>query len=154
MGHTPGVEAGDNATVILGETSEPQTDLMLRIATGKGSSQLTEEGQYVVGPPELVAEIAHSSRALDLHQKLDDYQAAGVSEHLVCSVEDEGIFGRSFSTSKSIQPNRDGILKSSVFPGLWLCEPAFIQQQTPSILETLQEGLRSKQHESFCKRLS
>src|SRR5207302_559487 len=30
-GSTPGVESGDNATVMLGEEGEPQPDLLLRI---------------------------------------------------------------------------------------------------------------------------
>src|SRR5262245_44455807 len=30
-GHTPGVESGDNATILLGEEAEPQPDLYLRI---------------------------------------------------------------------------------------------------------------------------
>jgi hypothetical protein len=66
---TPGVEALDNATAILGEESEPQPDSALRILPEFGGQTKTDEDDYVVGPPELVAEVAYSSRAIDMHQK-------------------------------------------------------------------------------------
>lgn len=40
-GHTPGVECGDNATVELGEWSEPQPDLYLRISPEHGGQSQT-----------------------------------------------------------------------------------------------------------------
>ncbi|HEX9831979.1 MAG TPA: Uma2 family endonuclease, partial [Mycobacterium sp.] len=42
-GATPGVEAGDNATIILGEDSEPQPDLMLRILPAFGGQSRTTD---------------------------------------------------------------------------------------------------------------
>ena len=35
------------------------------------------------GSPELIVEVAYSSRSYDLHGKLRDYQAAGVREYVV-----------------------------------------------------------------------
>ena len=61
---TPGVELLDNAPTILGEESEPQPDLALRIlAAFLGQSRETKD-DYVEGPPELMMEISHSTRAL------------------------------------------------------------------------------------------
>ena len=57
---TPGVETSDNATAILGEESEPQPDLALRILAECGGQSGVDERDYYTGPPELVAEIAHS----------------------------------------------------------------------------------------------
>src|SRR5262245_51716684 len=52
MSATPGVEGGDNATVLLGDDAEPQPDLYLRILSEYGGqSQVTGE-DYIVGPPE------------------------------------------------------------------------------------------------------
>ena len=54
---TPGVEAYDNATNILGEQSEPQPDACLLIAPTKGG-QTRSEDDYIVGAPELIVEVA------------------------------------------------------------------------------------------------
>src|SRR6266446_1483212 len=50
--HTPGIEALDNATTILGDESEPQPDLTLRILTEFGGQSREAEKDYVEGPPE------------------------------------------------------------------------------------------------------
>jgi hypothetical protein len=42
----------------------------------------------VRGAAELLAEIAYSSVAIDLHLKKDDYQKAGVREYLVVCVRE------------------------------------------------------------------
>src|SRR5579871_4314083 len=84
---TPGVELLDNATTILGEESEPQPDLALRILSTYGGQSLESDQDYVAGPPELIVEIAHSTRAIDMHQKRADYQRADVREYLVLSIE-------------------------------------------------------------------
>jgi Uma2 family endonuclease len=47
-GHTPGVECGDNTTLILCETGEPQPDLFLRILPEFGGQSSTNEDDYIV----------------------------------------------------------------------------------------------------------
>src|SRR5947209_2877577 len=83
QGHTPGVDAADNATVILSEDDEPQPDLYMRILPACGGQSRDTEDQYIDGAPELLAEIAHSSRAIDLHTKRQRYADAGVLEYIV-----------------------------------------------------------------------
>ena len=85
---TPGVQALHNATTILGEESEPQPDLGLRILPEYGGRSRTTERDYVEGPPELLVEIAHSTRAIDMHAKRHDYHQTGVLEYLVLCVEE------------------------------------------------------------------
>ncbi len=86
--HTRGVEAGDNATILLGEKGEPQPDLYLRIRPEYGGQSRTTGKEYIKGAPELVAEVADSRRAIDLHEKREDYQRYGVREYLVLSVRE------------------------------------------------------------------
>jgi Uma2 family endonuclease len=76
--NTPGIESGDNTTILLGEEGVPQPDLYLRILPEYGGQSRTTATDYVDGAPELVAEIAYSSRAIDLHAKRDDYTRYGV----------------------------------------------------------------------------
>src|SRR5205823_3137606 len=54
---TPGVQALDNATIVLGPKSEPQPDGALLIRAEFGG-QTRVEGKNVVGAPELVVEVA------------------------------------------------------------------------------------------------
>ncbi len=80
---TPGVSVADNTTTRLDLDNEPQPDALLRIEV-EGSSTISEDG-YIEGAPELVAEIATSSAAIDLGAKQNAYRRNGVQEYLVSS---------------------------------------------------------------------
>src|SRR5215469_7378974 len=108
---TPGVQTSDNITVILGEESEPQPDTTLRVLTECGGHSRLDEGEYVAGAPELVAEVAHSSRAIDMHQKRQDYERAGVQEYLVLCVEERQLYWFHFPSGQAIAANRQGIAR-------------------------------------------
>ena len=123
---TQGVETLDNVTTILGEESEPQPDLALRILSEYGGQSRETADDYVEGPPELVAEVAHSTRAIDLHQKRLDYQQAGVREYLVLCIEGPELIWFGFRSRGRIVPDGDGVCRSRVFPGLWIDAPALL----------------------------
>jgi len=152
-GGTPGVELSDNATVILGEESEPQPDLALRILTECGGQSRVTEDEYYEGAPELLAEIAHSSRALDMNRKRQDYQQAGVLEYLVLCVEERELHWFDFASRGMIRPDRKGVLRSRVFPGLWVHAAALLERDGPRLVEVVQQGLSSRAHAAFVKRL-
>lgn len=48
--------------------------------------------------------------------------------------------------------NKDGIIRSQVFPGLWLAS-ALLTGELPEVLGVLQQGLSSPEHAAFVKRL-
>ncbi|HJT76512.1 MAG TPA: Uma2 family endonuclease, partial [Gemmataceae bacterium] len=123
---TPGVQLLPNATTILGERSEPQPDLALRILPEFGGRSRENEERYVEGPPELVTEVAYSTRAIDMNQKRDDYRRAGVLEYLVLCVGEPELHWFDFRTGGALRPNRQGVWRSKVFPGLWLDGPALL----------------------------
>lgn len=150
---TPGVEVADNMTTILGEESEPQPDLILRLLTEcRGQSHYNEKN-YLVGAPELVAELAHSTRALDMHRKRDDYLAAGVQEYVVFCVEERELHWFHFPSRVKPKPNRAGIWKSRVFPGLWVNAPALAKQDSAALVATVQQGLATQEHADFVASL-
>jgi Uma2 family endonuclease len=153
-GMTPGVEVLDNTTTILGEAGEPQLDLELRILREHGGQSRESEDNYVEGAPELVAEIADSSRSLDLGGKRNDYEQAGVAEYLVLSVDPLGLYWFDFRAQRDIVPNRRGIAKSRVFPGLWLDVPALLALDSARLVAAVQRGLSSREHTAFVKRLA
>lgn len=150
---TPGVEGADNATTILGEESEPQPDLLLRIVQECGGQSRVGPEKYLEGAPELLAEIAHSSRSIDLNQKKEDYQKAGVLEYLVLSVEDEQLFWFHFPSSTSLLPDRQGVFQSLVFPGLWIHGEGLLALDAPKFHAILHKGLKSRGHSAFARRL-
>jgi Uma2 family endonuclease len=150
---TPGTRLSDNTTTILGKRSEPQPDLALRILPEFGGQSRLNERQYVEGPPELVAEVAHSSRDIDLGPKRNDYQRAGVLEYLVLCVGDEDVQWFDFRRQRALKPNRQGIIRSRIFPGLWLDTAALWAGDSARLIAVVQQGLASRPHAAFVKRL-
>jgi Uma2 family endonuclease len=151
---TPGVELGDNATVRLDADNEPQPDALLRIDNG-GQSSIGED-DYVEGAPELIVEVAASSVSLDLHDKLKVYRRNQVQEYLVWRVYDGEFdwFKLHQGEYIQLQPNADGVICSQMFPGLWLEKSALLAGNLAKVLEVLQQGLASAEHQGFVENLS
>jgi len=149
----PGVEVLDNATTILGEESEPQPDLALRILSAYGGRSRETEDDYVAGPPELIAEVAHSTRSIDMHQKRLDYRAAGVREYLVLCVEEVAFYWFGFKPDRKLGTDNRGVFRSQVFPGLWIDGRAVLAHDHMRAARTLRKGLASPEHARFLRRL-
>jgi Uma2 family endonuclease len=147
--NTRGVQAADNATVLLGDESEPQPDLLLRILPEFGGQSRTTSDDYVSGAPELVIEVAHSTRAIDLHAKRDDYTRNGAIEYLVVSLRERRLRWFNLRERQELQSDTDGIVRAQTFPGLWIDATAFFAQDTPRLMTTLQQGLASPEHAEF-----
>lgn len=150
---TPGTQVTHNATAILGKESEPQPDLGLRIIPEYGGQSRTTPNGYLQGAPELLVEIAHSRRAIAMHGKRNDYERTGVLEYLVVCIEEQEVHWFHFPSGAMIRPNRQGISRSQVFPGLWLDVAALLRLDSARLMEVLQQGLASRAHAAFVKRL-
>ena len=150
---TPGVEGGQNASTILSEESEPQPDLALRLLPQWGGQSRLNARHYVEGAPEWLAEIAYSSRDIDLGDKRIDYEQAGVIEYLVLCVEECEVHWFHFPSGRLIKSNRHGIARSRVFPGLWIDVPALLARNSARLIEVVQQGVASPEHARFVKRL-
>lgn len=151
--NTPGTEAVDNGTVILGDDSEPQPDLLLRVLPEFGGRTRTDRKDYVVGAPELVAEIAYSSRSIDLHAKREDYARNGVLEYLVMAVADRKLYWFDLPANRELTPTSDGIVRIGSFPGFWINIAGLFQPDYKQLMATLQQGLDSPEHVEFVRRL-
>lgn len=150
---TPGVQALHAATTILDEESEPQPDLGLRIRPEYGGQSRTDLENYLHGSPELLVELAHSRRAIAMHAKRRDYERTGVIEYFVVCAEEQEVHWFHFPSGESIAPNRQGISRSRVFPGLWIDTAALLRLDSARLLEVLQQGLAAREHAAFVKRL-
>ena len=150
---TSGVEGGSDATTILGEESEPQPDQALRLLPEYGGRSRLNEGEYVQGPPEWLGEIAYSRKDIDLGVKRLDYERAGVVEYMVVCVAEQELHWFHFPSGKIIKPDRQGIYRSRVFPGLWIDGPALLACNSKQLAKVLRQGLASPGHARFVKRL-
>ncbi|WDQ17909.1 Uma2 family endonuclease [Rhodopirellula sp. P2] len=140
--HAPNLVVSDNATVFLGSDHEPQPDLCMRQQVG-GSTHLNHEG-YLVGPPELIVEIAGSSASYDFGEKREVYEAAGVGEYLIFETLEGRIEWWHHDGNQFIAAPRDAdVFKGVTFPGLWLDGDAFRAGDRFRLTETLQRGIQS-----------
>lgn len=156
MAATPGTDTGDNSSLRLDLASEPQPDCLLRIVREAGGTSSIDDEGYLVGGPELVAEIAASSVSYDLGPKLKTYRRHGVGEYVVWRVQDEEIdwFILRAGDYDRLPPDEGGVIRSEAFPGLWLNVPALLRDDMASVQRTLQQGLAGAEHETFRARLS
>jgi Uma2 family endonuclease len=150
---TPKVELGDNVAVRLDLDNAPQPDAVLLI---DGGSARISSDDYVEGAPELVVEIAASSAAYDLYDKKRAYRRNGVREYLVWRVYDQQLDWFSLEAGEYIklELDNDGIMRSQVFPGLWLATSQLLSGKMNEVLAVLQQGLNSLEHKQFSQRLS
>ena len=153
-GQTPGVESADNTTVQLGEESEPQPDLFLRILPEYGGQSVTTIDDYIAGSPELVAEIALSSRAIDFHAKRYDYTKHGVLEYLVFSLRDNRLHWFDLRSNQELQPDTDGVYRIRSFPGLWIHGAALVGRNGQQLMQILNQGLATPEHTAFVSKLA
>jgi Uma2 family endonuclease len=151
---TPGVELFTNTTLLLDSDNTFQPDAMLCVRADHGGSRVNTDG-YVAGSPELVVEVAASSASLDARDKFRVYRRASVPEYLLWRTED-GIldwFALEGDEYVAKQPDAQGILRSSILPGLVLLKSAMLSLDAAAVLRTLNEALKSPGHEEFVKRL-
>jgi hypothetical protein len=153
--HTPGVRVGDNSTVRLDLDNEPQPDALLIVDPACGGRVVLSADGYVEGGPELVAEVAASSVAIDLHTKLRIYRRNRVQEYLVWRVLDRAIdwFVLRQGQYDRLPLNPDGFYRSEVFPRLWLDPEALVRSDLVTVLQVVQQGIASPEHASFVARL-
>jgi Uma2 family endonuclease len=148
---TPGLELGDNSTVRLDVTNVPQPDCVLFIQPKHGGKVEIDQDGYINGAPDLVAEVAASSTSYDLNDKLRVFQAKGVRDYIVWRVLDRQVdwYVLRGDRYERLDAGDDGVLRSTIFPGLWLDPAALIRKHSETLLEALRRGLETPEHAAF-----
>lgn len=152
---TPGTEGADNTSIRFDDANMPQPDALLRILeTHGGRSQVDADGYYESGP-ELVAEIARTSTSYDLGVKREVYRRFGVQEYVVWRIEDRVIdwFTLKNGVYVPLVVGTDGVLRSEVFPGLWLDPAALVGKDAARLLAVAQQGHGTPEHGEFIREL-
>lgn len=151
---TPGVEGGDNSTLRLDLDNAPQPDAYLIVLPAHGGqAQIDGEG-YIVGAPELVAQVSATTASIDLHAKLNAYRRNGVREYIVWRVREQAIdwfvlHGGQFDPLA----RAGGLYHSEVLPGLWLAPDALMNGDMPQVAQVQQQGLATPENAAFRARL-
>ena len=151
---TPGCESGTQATWLM-LASAPQPDSYLWVLPEFGGQSSTR-GKYHSGAPELAMEICLSSEVYDVGVKKSLYQRAGVQEYVAVLLQEQEIrWHRWRKGAYQVRPIPvKGVIRSDVFPGLWLDVPAFLKGDRARVLATLQLGLQSIEHAEFVSALA
>ena len=151
---TQGLDLADNLSVRLDNENEVQPDVCVWFSANESVRNL--EQQYFEGAPEFAFEIAASSAAYDLHDKLDVYQRNAVQEYVVLSVYDQGVhwFVRHDGAFRRIAANEEGVFKSELLSGFWFDAEAFWREDWAQVLGTLQAGMNSAEYATFKQSLS
>lgn len=152
---TPGVASSANTTVRFDEDNEPQPDVLLAIEPSYGGQSYVDDDGYLSGSPELLIEIASTSKNYDLHDKLHAYRRKGVREYLVWRVGDAEIdwFQLVDGNYVPLAADASAVIKSVAFPGLWLDSAAMLKGDLARVLAVLQDGTASPEHASFVAAL-
>jgi Uma2 family endonuclease len=152
---TPGVKSAINSTARLGPDDVLQPDGLLMIVPEHGGQARLNAKGYLQGAPELVAEVAASTASLDAREKLVSYRRAGVREYLLWRTADAAVdwFILEEDEYRPLPAGADGVLRSRVFPGLWLDPAALLAEDGAKVLKKLEEGLQSAEHAAFVTEL-
>jgi Uma2 family endonuclease len=153
---TSGVVAGTNVSFRLDGKNEFEPDVFLRIASGKLARSKIGTDRLIDGGPELIAEIAVSSAAYDLHEKKSVYQRCLVPEYFVWQVMDSQIHWFALENGEYVEmkPQSDGAIHSKIFPGLWLDTRALLDGNEAKVSRILEKGLKSAERSAFVKKLA
>ncbi len=152
---TPGTEGSDNASVRFDDDNMPQPDALLRLLdTHGGQSRITHD-RYFEGGPELVVEIARTTADKDLGPRREVYRRFGVKEYIVWRVVDRSVdwFVLRSGYYYPLAPGADGIVRSEVFPGLWLDPAALVRADAARVLQVAQLGHGSPERTAFITEL-
>jgi hypothetical protein len=152
---TPGVRGGSNASLRLDLDNEPQPDAALLVEPTYGGQARFSDDHFVVGAPELVAEISGTTVSFDMNLKFHVYRRNGVREYIVWRVRDQAIdwFALKQGQYEKLPADSEGIIRSDVFPGLWLHVPAMLAGDMAQVLGVLEQGVLTKEHADFAAAL-
>jgi hypothetical protein len=154
--NTPGTISFDSASVRLDLDNMPQPDQALLLLPECGGQSKLSSDDYIENAPELVWEISASTASYDLNVKFRVYRQNGVKEYVVWRVLDEAIDWFVLQGTEYVKQTADtsGLMKSQVFPGLWVNPDDLVKQSMDSMLRTLDRGLASPEHVAFVQKLN
>ncbi len=151
----PGLDGGISSSIGLDNDNEPQPDGYLFLPSAMSKAVVTQEG-YLEGPPELVIEISASTTSIDLNLKFQAYRRNGIREYLVWRVRDKQIDWFSLEDGQYVRlpADAEGIIRSRMFPGLWLDTAALIGLRRKRLYAVLKDGQATGEFAAFAAEVA
>ncbi|MBI4659428.1 MAG: Uma2 family endonuclease [Verrucomicrobia bacterium] len=140
------VEHASGSSVKISRIDVPQPDSLLFVKPEAGGGCRITEDDYLEGAPEFVAEVSASSASYDCREKLEAYLRAGVREYLIWRTYDGAVdwFVLKEDEFVRLEPDSNSVLRSPFLPGLWLNTKALLAHDRRGVLQTLDEGIQSR----------
>ena len=146
----------DNASLRLDYENEVQPDAILFVDAAHGGRCRISGDDFLEGPPELVVEVSGSSVSFDMNTKLRVYRRNGVQEYLVLLSQEQRVVWHVLTGGEYqvLEADEGGILRSQIFPGLWLHAEHFWAGDLAGLMAVLNQGLASQDHVDFVAHLT
>jgi hypothetical protein len=143
---------GSYACISVGVKIESQIlypDMIVMINYGrKKQCEPDYENDYFVGPPNFVLDIHENTNSQFIKARKKLFASSGVEEYLIVNeslskIEWNRLENKKF---KKIQPDKDGIIKSTSLPGLWIPINALKKRDNWTIMACIEHGLTRREH--------
>ncbi len=145
---TPGLYACINACFLIkGQVLNPDFLVMINAGPNK-QCNVDYEKNLFVGPPNFILEIHEDLNSDYLQKRKHLFASSGVQEYLIVNestttVEWNRLVGDHF---EQINPDEDGIIKSTSLPGLWISVNAIINNDLFTIMACIEHGVTRNEH--------
>lgn len=113
------------------------------------------KNDYFVGPPNFVLDIHEDANSQFIKERKNLFANSGVEEYLIVNeeltkIEWNRLIGSEF---KKIKPDRDGIMKSTSLPGLWIPIDALKERDNWTIMACIEHGLTRREHHELMQSI-
>lgn len=151
---TVGLYACINVGVKLGDVFV-NPDFMVMIGKGHHNQCKPDfENDYFVGPPNFIMDIHNDLNSEFIQERKQLYEKSGVQEYVIVHENLEWVEwnrlekGKLFKKKKfqEVQPDENGIIKSSSLPGLWIPINALKKRNNWAVMACIDQGLTRRGH--------
>lgn len=124
-------------------------DMIVMIGHGiKKQCEPDFENDYFVGPPNFVLDIHENTHSPFIKDRKRLFVNSGVEEYLIVNesltkVEWNRLVNNEFI---KIEPDKDGTIKSTSLPGLWIPIDALKKRDNWTIMACIEHGLTRREH--------
>ena len=152
--YTPGLKGSAHGHIRFDEQNILQPTATVFVNPVLGGQVRISADDYLEGVPEWILEVGFDSLAR-ICQKLGVYQDHGVREVLIAHLAKQSFyrFGAQDGRFELLETSCEGILRSEVYPGLWLDPVAMLTGNMPRVFEVVRQGLASPEHAAFVEQL-
>lgn len=124
-------------------------DMMVMINFGRRKQCYPDyENDYFVGPPNFILEVHQNSKSEFIKERKKLFSSSGVEEYLIVNeeltkIEWNRLVGDKF---KVVKPDREGIIKSTSLPGLWIPISALKKRDNWAVMACIEHGITRREH--------